>query len=149
MEQKKFDVKDVKVYRTKEGTMFEIAVALVLIIAWVISFCFEWTKPLEFFGIHLHTLALSLTAIFLTVCAYHPRFIHLNNKRSGGFTNIRQVEIAIRMVRVIAVELALLVLVLNILSVRGIDMSELVGVPFVIVIIATSLCFSFLAHKAK
>ena len=148
MEQKKFDVKDVKVYRTKEGTMFEIAVAIVLIIAWVISLCFEWTKPLEFLGIHLHTLALSLTAILLMVCAYHPRFIHFNYKGSDGFTNIRQVEIAIRMVRVFAVELALFVLTLNILSVRGIDMSDVIAIPFVIVVIATMLCFMFFVRKA-
>ena len=149
MEQEKFDVKDVKVYRTKEGTFFEIAVALLLLIAWTISLCFEWTTPLDFIGIHLHTLSFSLMAVFLMVCAYHPRFIHLNSFGSRGYSNIRQVEIAIRMARVFGVEFALFVLVLNILSVMGIGMSDVVAIPFVIVILGTTFCFLLLVHKAK
>ena len=58
-------------------------------------------------------------------------------------------EIAIRMARVFGVEFALFVLVLNILSVMGIGMSDVVAIPFVIVILGTAFCFLLLVHKAK
>ena len=37
MEQEKFDLKKVKVYRTPEGTIFEAITLVILLIAWIVS----------------------------------------------------------------------------------------------------------------
>ena len=149
MEQKKFDIKDVKVLRTKEGTAFEIIVAILLIVAWAVAFRFSWTTPYDFLGIHIHTIMLSLVAILLIVMAYHPQYINFQIGKEKGYSNIRQVEIAVRATRIMGVEMALLVLVLNSLIVMMVEHTEIVAVIFVVVFILTALFFSVLIYRSK
>lgn len=152
MEQKQFDefdIKKVKVLRSKEGTVLELVVAVLLIVAWALAFHFDWTTPSDFLGVHIHTLSLSLVAILLIVVAYHPQYIHFQIGRQKGYNNIHQVELAVRASRIIGVEMALLVLVLNVMTAMMIEHAELVAVIFVVVLILTALFFTFLIYRAK
>ena len=153
MEQKKkndgFDIKKVKVLRSQEGTILEIAVAVLLIIAWVVAFCFDWTTPFEFLGIHIHTMMLTFVAILMMVIAYHPQYVHFHVGRRKEYSNIRQVELAVRGTRILGVEMALFVLMLNVLIAMSIVHLEVVAVIFVVLLILTALFFTFLIYKAR
>ena len=155
MEQNDFDIKKVKVYRTKEGTFFEIVVAVLLIIAWAVAFHFEWTTPVEFIGVHIHTIILTIVPIIMMVIAYYPNHMYSNSKykysfpkNSKGFSNIRQVEITIRLLRILGVEFALFVLLLNLMSVKMIDSQIVIG-SFSILPLITVIIFSILKYRAR
>ncbi len=153
MEQKKkndgFDMKKVKVLRSQEGTVLEIAVAVLLVVAWAVAFCFDWTTPFEFLGIHIHTIMMTFAAILMMVVAYHPQYVHFNVGRRREYSNIRQVELAVRGTRILGVEMALLVLMLNVLIAMSVVHQEVVAVIFVVLFILTALYFTFLIYKAR
>ena len=102
MEQEKFDIKKVKVHRTLEGTIFEMTALVILLSAWIVSIATQKLATTdEWFDLGIF----SIVTIVGLLCAYSPSHINLF---SIQLRNIRQVELAIRMVRIIAVGLALM-----------------------------------------
>jgi len=102
MEQEKFDIKKVKVHRTPEGTIFEMTVLVILLSAWIVSIATQkLTTTDEWYDLGV----LSIVTIVSLLCAYSPSHINLF---SIQLRNIRQVELLIRMVRILAVGLALM-----------------------------------------
>ena len=122
MEQKNFDIKNVKVHRTTEGTVFEAAFAIVTLVVWgIIIWMIHQAPdivPTHFdgagnpnaygspAGITIPCIILTIAAIGLMVLAYFPRHINM----PVNITNIRQVELTIRSTRVAAITLLVLCL---------------------------------------
>ena len=102
MEQEKFDLKKVKVCRTPEGTIFETTALVILLIAWIVSIA---TQKLATTDDWIGMGVFSIVIIVCLLCAYSPSHINLFN---SPLRNIRQVELSIRMVRILAVGLALM-----------------------------------------
>ncbi len=141
MEQEKFDIKKVKVCRTLEGTISEIVAAIILVITWALAIAID-RDVVE--GHYLGALFGSIAVVYSLVCAYFPSQINVANVR---LENIRQVDLAIRMTRVLAIELALLLLAM--VSFReeitdGLWMLIPVGV-----ILLTAIIFTLIIRKAK
>ena len=112
MEQNNFDIKKIKVYRTTEATVFEVAFAIVAIIVWaliiwlvhrapdIVPTHFDASgKPNAYgtpAGVTIPCVILTIAAIVMMVLAYFPRHINMPFK----ITNIRQVELTIRQLRI-------------------------------------------------
>ena len=112
MEQNNFDIKKIKVYRTTEATVFEVAFAIVAIIVWaliiwlvhrapdIVPTHFDASgKPNAYgtpAGATIPCVILTIAAIVMMVLAYFPRHINMPFK----ITNTRQVELTIRQLRI-------------------------------------------------
>ncbi|NPD91936.1 DUF1648 domain-containing protein [Xylanibacter muris] len=122
------DRRDIKVYRTTEGTVFELMGAVIVIILWALTLWFYQTSPDKIpthFDItgtpdaygdksSLILLALTGTAIVtVTLCtAYFPRLFNTPVKIS----NAVQYAIAIRMVRIISILCGVMFLMITVMS---------------------------------
>ena len=110
MEQEKFDIKKVKVHRTPEGTIFEAITLVILLSAWIVSIV---TQKLATTDEWYDLGVFSIATIVGLLCAYSPSHINLF---SIQLRNIRQVELSIRMVRILAVGLALMSFLIAVLG---------------------------------
>ena len=115
MEQNNFDIKKIKVYRTTEATVFEVAFAIVAIVVWgliiwlvhrapdIVPTHFDSSgKPNAFgspAGATIPCVILTIGAIVMMVLAYFPRHINMPFR----ITNIKQVELAIRQLRIVGI----------------------------------------------
>ena len=140
-ENTKFDLKSVKVHRTLEGTIFEFVTAIILIVTYAVAITKNYFDFDNFQGKHMATIVLSAISIVLLVVAYSPKNINIG----GQPKNIRQVEIAIRTVRIIAVELALFCLLMVAIS----PDNPIIHTIFEIAIVATAMISTFFLNKAK
>ena len=161
MEQKNFDIKNVKVHRTTEGTVFEVAFAIVALVVWgIIAWLIHQAPdivPTHFdgagnpnaygspMGVCIPCIILTIVAIGLMVLAYFPRHINMPAK----ITNIRQVGLVIRSTRVAAITLLLVALAV---AYTMLGMGSPTPFPIFVVIgllILEIIIFSILIHKAK
>ena len=142
MEQKNnFDIKKVKVHRTVEGTVFEAVILALLIAAWIVGIL---SRPLA--GDNLISLCVFTgVALLSAVMAYWPSHINLMGME---LKNIRQAELAIRLSRVIGVELALVALVLAIIGHES-PLTSPVAIGLAVVLLITAFLFMFLIQKAE
>ena len=142
MEQEKFDLKKVKVCRTPEGTIFETTALVILLIAWIVSIA---TQKLATTDDWIGMGVFSIVIIVCLLCAYSPSHINLFNI---PLRNIRQVELSIRMVRILSVGLALMSLAIAIVGPNSPLMKVLcIGIVAVVGIIG--FVFIYLIQKAK
>ena len=156
-----FDIKSVKVHRTFEGTIFEIAFAIVALVVWgliiwmihqapdIVPTHFDASgKPNAYgspSGIAIPCIIITVVAIGLMVTAYFPRHINMPFK----ITNIQQVKLAIRSVRVMGITLLLMALaiaymMLGMGSPSPIPIFAVIGLITVVIIL-----FTILIYKAK
>ena len=161
MEQNNFDIQKVKVYRTKEATVFEIVFVLIAIIVWALIILMVYRapdivpthfdasgKPNDYgspVSVTIPCVLLMIGAIICMVCAYFPRHINMPFK----ITNIRQVELAIRMLRVMGVTFLLIPLAV---AYTMLGMSSPTAVPIIAVIVllfVEIILFTILVYKAK
>jgi hypothetical protein len=161
MEQNNFDIQKVKVCRTKEATVFEIVFVLIAIIVWALIILMVYRapdivpthfdasgKPNAYGspeGVTIPCALLTIGAIICMVCAYFPRHINMPFK----ITNIRQVELAIRMLRVMGVTFLLIPLAV---AYTMLGMSSPTAVPIIAVIVLLFIeiiLFTILIYKAK
>lgn len=135
--------KQMHVYRTKEGTIFEIVCAVLLIIAWTLN---AWI----FFGMghdipvpkHLFLSGMfTIVTIALLVTAYHPQYIDTIDK----IGNQQQLLWAVRSVRIIAIFMALFAMLPPVIHIYHSPIPH-VGLPIIILMILTQL---FVSYKAK
>ena len=136
-----FDIKKVKVYRTLEGTIFEIITAIILIVTYAVAIAKNYFDFDNFQGKHMATIVISILSIALLVMAYYPRNISIGGKAE----NIRQVEISIRTIRIYAVKFALFCLLMVTIS----PDNPIIHTAFGIAIVATALISTFFLNKAK
>ena len=102
MKLKKDNRPAVKVNRTLEGTIFEIVVAAILIVSWVIIIMNRDNLP-AWFPLS-QCIITSLVSLGMMVAAYFPNSINMPVQ----INTPRQYALAIRMVRIIGVILSLM-----------------------------------------
>lgn len=102
MKLKKDNRPAVKVNRTLEGTIFEIVVAAILIVSWVIIIINRNNLP-AWFPL-TQCIITSLVSLGMMVAAYFPNSINMPVQ----INTPRQYALAIRMVRIIGVILSLM-----------------------------------------
>lgn len=136
-----FNINDVKVHRTLEGTIFELATAVILIITWAVAIATRLFDIATMQGKHMAIIIIDVIAILLLFVAYSPKHINLGQE----VRNIRQVKIAIRTVRILAVELALFSLLMVTISTDN----PLIHTAACIAFVVTAVISSILIRKAK
>ncbi len=156
-----FDIKDIKVHRTLEGTVFEIVFAIVAIVVWGIIIWLVHRAPdivpTHFdasgnpnaygspVGITIPCIILTIAAISLIVLAYFPRHINM----PVNITNICQVEMTIRSTRVAAITLLVLCLAI-VYTLLGMDSPNPIPILTVVgILLLEIIVFSLLIKKAK
>ena len=142
MEQEKFDLKKVKVCRTPEGTIFETTALVILLIAWIVSIA---TQKLATTDDWIGMGVFSIVIIVCLLCAYSPSHINLFNI---PLRNIRQVELSIRMVRILSVGLALMSLTVAIVGPNS-PLTKVLCIGIVAVVGIIGFVFIYLIQKAK
>ena len=139
--EKKFDIKEVKVHRTLEGTIFEIATLVILIVVYAIAIATKFFDLSNMMGKHVAIIIISFVSIMLLLAAYSPKNINLGQE----LRNIHQVEIAIRTVRIMAVGLAIFCLLMVAVS----PDNPIIHTALAVTVVATALISSSLIRKAK
>ena len=156
-----FDIKSVKVHRTFEGTIFEIAFAIVALVVWgliiwmihqapdIVPTHFDVSgKPNAYgspSGIAIPSIVITIVAIGLMVTAYVPRYINMPFK----ITNIRQVELAIRQIRVMGITLLLMSLAIAYMMLGMGSPSPIPIIAVAALIFLEIIIFTILIYKAK
>lgn len=156
-----FNIKDVKVHRTLEGTLFEVAFVIVAVVVWgliiwlihqapdIVPTHFDGSGNPNSYGspasVAIPCIILTIGAIGCMVVAYYPRLINSTVK----ITNIRQVELNIRSIRVAGITVLLMVLavaytMLGMRSPTPFPILAVVGLLLVEIIV-----FSILIFKAR
>lgn len=159
-----FNIKNIKVHRTTEGTIFEIAFAILAIIVWVsvilmvqqapdiVPTHFDASGTPNAYGspegVLLPCAILTIAAVCLMVLAYFPRYINMPVK----ITNIRQVELVIRMTRIMGLMLLALTFVVGWTSLGSIHHGSHQAAPILSIVgllLVVIIVFTVLVHKAK
>lgn len=156
-----FNIKEVKVHRTTEATVFEVAFAILAIIVWgiiiwmihrapdIVPTHFDGSgKPNAYgspVGIIIPCVILTIGAIVCMVIAYFPRHINIPFK----ITNIRQVELVIRQLRVMGITfllipLSVVYMMLGMQSPSPVPLIAVIGLLLLEIIV-----FMILIYKAK
>ena len=139
-----FNIKNVKVHRTLEGTIFEIVSAIILVVVWVLAFTTKIFEGSEIQGKHLGIIIMTVATIILLAGAYCPRWINAGQE----LKNIRQVEIAIRMVRIVAVELAAFCLLMVVFTPNK-AIFDIIHIAFIVVVLATAAIFNVFLYRVR
>lgn len=142
----------IKVYRTMEGNIFEAVTAVLLIIIWILTFkelgaggnIAAATTAADGEGagkILIPNIAVTAATLLLLVSAYFPdRMINLDIK----IRNTAQYALVIRMVRVLALETAVMFLGCN--AITGFA-DKIFPVTLPVVLFATIFIFRFLINR--
>lgn len=142
----------IKVYRTMEGNIFEAVTAVLLIIIWILTFkelgaagnAAAGTTAADGEGagkILIPNIAVTAATLLLLVSAYFPdRMINLDIK----IRNTAQYALVIRMVRVMALETAVMFLGCN--AITGFK-DRIFPVSLPVVLFATIFIFRFLINR--
>ena len=161
MEQNNFDLKTVKVHRTTEGTIFEIAFVVIAIVVWgliiwmihqapdIVATHFDASGKPNAYGppasIAIPCVIITLVAIGLMTTAYFPRLINMPTK----LTNIRQVKLAIRGVRIAAIILLIMCLATT-YTLLGMESPNATPImAMVVLLIIETIIFSIVISKTK
>ena len=161
MEQNNFDIKKVKVHRTTEATIFEAVFVLIAFIVWgliiwmvhrapdIVPTHFDASgKPNAYgspVGVTIPCALLTIGAIVCMVCAYFPRHINMPFKIS----NIRQVEIAIRQLRIMGITLLLVPLAVAYMMLGMSSPSAIPILAVIALIFLEIILFTILIYRAK
>ena len=161
MKQNNFNLKEVKVYRNTEATVFEIAFAVEAIIVWgliiwmiyqapdVVPTHFDASGKPNSYGspssIIIPCIILTAGAIMCMAIAYFPHRINMPVK----ITNIRQVALAIRSTRVMGCTLLLVPLAVVYMMLGMASPSPAPVLPIIGLLILEVIVFTILINKAK
>lgn len=159
--EERFNLKEVKVHRTTEGTIFEIAFAVIAILVWgiiiwmvhqapdIVATHFDASgQPNDWgpkYGILIPCGIIFLVSVGLMTTAYFPHRINMPFR----ITNIQQVKLAIRSVRIAAIILLIicLAIVYTILGMKSPNATPILAL--VVLLILVMIVFSILISKAK
>ena len=156
-----FDIKKVKVHRTLEGTILEMAFVLIVLIVWgliiwlvhqapdIVPTHFDGSGNPNAYGspvrVTIPCIIITIAAIGCMVVAYFPRHINMPVK----ITNIRQVRLTISSVRVVGITMLLLALAAAYMMLGMSSPSPFPVIAVVVLFILEIIIFSILIHKAK
>lgn len=141
----------IEVPRSREGAIFEVLTLLIITIAWIVAHVTDrfWMMEGSFFFLEPVTMfTLTILAITVLWIVYMPNFLSMVRRH----TNVKQVALEVRMCRVLAVELALLVLAhalpLGDFS-TGVDYQTIFYYITGAVVLVTVAVFRYLIYKAQ
>ena len=138
--------KKIKVQRTREGTTFEVATALILAISLVIGVT---THRFELDDSFLrYYVCCFIGAIAFLILAYHPFLGFGPDRSSVRFTNAEMFKLMIRNSRVYAVLSALMALIFSINTFEN-HLVMAILICLLIAMFATDFLFRFLYKKNK
>ncbi len=143
----KFNIEQVKVGRTREGTTMEVLAILLLAVTWIIGLTKHQSASATGEGLLAKCIVFSIIVVVLLVASYFPKFF----SNSHELSNMRQVLLTVRMIRVLAIEFALTVLFMVIsggLISPQYDCSWVFNI-IIVVILLTAILFTILIHRAK
>lgn len=143
----KFNIEQVKVGRTREGTTMEVLAGLLLAVTWIIGLTKHQSASATGEGLLAKCIVFSIIVVVLLVASYFPKFF----SNSHELSNMRQVLLTVRMIRVLAIEFALTVLFMVIsggLISPQYDCSWVFNI-IIVVILLTAILFTILIHRAK
>ena len=140
-----FDIKKVKVNRTLEGTIFEVAALIILIATWAVAAATGQDDFSEVKGSLVALIVITIAVGIVLSTAYHPSKI--NFSLNTRLENIRQVVLAVRLCRVVAVEISLLFL--GIALTKGVYNNAPWMIAPATFILVTVIVFEYLIRKAK
>ena len=134
----------IEVPHSREGVIFEVLTVLIIAVAWIVAIVTDrfWIEGLFYYIEPVTLFILTILAITVLWIVYTPRFVSMVRRH----TNVKQVALEVRMCRVIAVELALLVLL------YALPLEESSKVFFYstgAVIFVTVAIFRYLIYKAR
>ena len=135
---------NVKLPRTLESTIFEILLAVILVVVWVLLLrslkTLNLAVPAEFYIAPAITSVMALVLMFFV--AYRPGYVNMGGK---GATNLKQQKLKAQFARVLSLMMALLPL--N--SLENLSMqSGFFTVVFGIVAIVGAVVYSILIYRA-
>lgn len=143
----KFNIEQVKVGRTREGTTMEVLAILLLAVTWIIGLTKHQSASATGEGLLAKCIVFSIIVVVLLVASYFPKFF----SNSHELSNMRQVLLTVRMIRVLAIEFALTVLFMVIsggLISPQYDCSWVFNI-IIVVILLTAILFTILIYRAK
>ena len=143
----KFNIEQVKVGRTREGTTMEVLAILLLAVTWIIGLTKHQSASATGEGLLAKCIVFSIIVVVLLVASYFPKFF----SNSHELSNMRQVLLTVRMIRVLAIEFALTVLFMVIsggLISPQYDCSWVFNI-IIIGILLTAILFTILIYRAK
>ena len=143
----KFNIEQVKVGRTREGTTMEVLTSLLLAVTWIIGLTKHQSASATGEGLLAKCIVFSIIVVVLLVASYFPKFF----SNSHQLSNMRQVLLTVRMIRVLAIEFALTVLFMVIsggLISPQYDCSWVFNI-IIIGILLTAILFTILIYRAK
>ena len=160
-EKNSFDLKTVKVHRTTEATVFEVAFVILAIIVWgiiiwmihrapdIVPTHFDASgRPNAYgspTGIAIPCAIITIAALGLMVTAYFPRHINMPFK----IKNIRQVELTIRLLRVMGITFLLTPLAVA-YTLLGMNSPSVIPILAVVGLIPIeTVLFSIIIYKSK
>ena len=137
----------IKVPRTREGTVFEVATVLILACSVVTGFAthmFESSDNNSLFDEYVPSFIGAIAALLL---AYRPSFL-VSIFSSGSAVNEEQLKLLIRKKRVFAIALALMALIISISPVDK-RLMAIILICLGVAWIGTDFLFTFLHKKNK
>jgi len=137
-----FNLKTTKVFRTKEGTVFEAVTVLMLVASLVLALAYHGLSTYEDFFSYLIMTALTVR---LLVGAYKPKSINITGVQ---IKNVRQVALVVRFARIVALWLSLLMLLLAVVGADS-PMMKPVAIGMVGVVGILGFVFIYLIQKAE
>lgn len=134
-----------KVQRTREGTAFEMATALILVCSVVVGVATHtFEQRTDILPEYLCFFIVAIAGLFL---AYHPMSA-FSVALSKSITNAEQFKLLIRRHRVLAVEFALIALTFSVCPVKS-KLQAIAIICLLLGCIGTHFLFSFLHKKNK
>lgn len=137
----------IKVPRTREGTVFEVATVLILACSVVTGFATHMFESSDSNGLFDEYVLSFIGAIAALLLAYRPSFL-VSIFSSGRAVNDEQLKLLIRKKRVFAVALALMALIISISPVNK-RLMAIILICLGVAWIGTDFLFTFLHKKNK
>lgn len=147
IKEEKRNLKQMKVYRTTEGTVFEVVCSVLLLATWTI-FLIAWLQDgFVFTGRHIACFAFTLVVPFLLYAAYRPEWSNIGEK----IENSRQLALAVQATRVYALLFSLTALTSAVRNLSpAIDRLPIWGgFKFTFLLLAISFFYNYRIRKNK
>ncbi|MCR5469615.1 MAG: hypothetical protein K6F22_01600 [Prevotella sp.] len=139
--EERFNINEVRVLRTKEGTAFEVVTIGTLIAAWIVAIMYH---RLDETNEIISIIVVSVATLWLLFEVYWPSQISITGVK---LRNIRQVALAVRWCRVIALQIAILQLGFAILGYDS-PFIKLWAIGMAVFVVVVAFVFIYFIQKA-
>lgn len=138
--------KQMKVYRTTEGTVFEVVCGILCIAFWAIELLSMSRSGVADAGDLIGLVAITGAVVAMLVSAYHPYWL---NTADEHIENSRQLALLVQSVRVLALGLATFFLILSLKDLYGWQLPEWTKYISIGLFVGIPLTYTILIRRAK